>query len=422
MIIRLLFVILLFILNHLTQVQACGGCSTCKLSDPACVPTEVKTQQVPYSSGWWFTKKTGYRTVTTYYKGQPYCCGGYSLQGLTCKTAAINCGGCDQTGASSEKACVQSVQQKISRKSVISYQCSAWWWTSKTCYRTMIYYQLARKDIKTCCSGYVLNGDTCVKDTRPKTCGKSKYSTPGIRQIVGGNTALPNEFPWQLRLVLNENGLCGATLIGSEWLVTAGHCVEPYANNPGRILVIAGDHRVLSTDSTEQMRYGLNVFLHDDYNPNTYDNDIAVVRVNSPFSINDNVRPACLPETCDEDYVNKQVLISGWGRSNAGNRDIQDIRPDALNFAWMTAKAREYCYMYGGSLDKTICVSDDVGDRKRSPCFGDSGGPMVIKKDDGRFTVIGLAAFVADVGCAEGLPSGYTDIRPYLRWLKQIIY
>ncbi|KAK2165757.1 hypothetical protein LSH36_45g00015 [Paralvinella palmiformis] len=326
MMIRLLFAVLIFILNSITYIQACGGCSTCKLSDSACVPTEVKTRQIPFSTGWWFTKRTGYKTVTTYYKGRPYCCGGYVLDGFTCNTAAMNCGGCDLTGTDSEQACVQSVQQKISRRSVISYKCNAWWWTVKTCYRTNIYYTLSRKEIRSCCSGYILNGDTCIKDNSPKTCGKSKYPSPGIRQIVGGNTAQPNEFPWQVRLIMNENGICGGTLIGSRWVLTAAHCAKQYADNPGRITIIGGDHLYQTPESTEQTslpfyfhRYAISIFVHADYNTKTFDNDIALIRLNSPFTINDDVRPACLPEKCDEEYIDKRVIISGWGRTSKGN-------------------------------------------------------------------------------------------------------
>ena len=44
---------------------------------------------------------------------------------------------------------------------------------------------------------------------------------------MGGQTALPNSWPWQLSL--REKGgkhYCGASLISSEWAVTAAHCVK----------------------------------------------------------------------------------------------------------------------------------------------------------------------------------------------------
>ncbi|KAK2165758.1 hypothetical protein LSH36_45g00016 [Paralvinella palmiformis] len=86
-----------------------------------------------------------------------------------------------------------------------------------------------------------------------------------------------------------------------------------------------------------------------------------------------------------------------------GSSDSTSTRLNALQFAWMTVKTREFCSMFGESFDTNICLSDDVGDHERSPCFGDSGGPMVLKKEDGRFTVIGIASFVAELGCAEGV-------------------
>ena len=42
-------------------------------------------------------------------------------------------------------------------------------------------------------------------------------------RIVGGTTAPPDAFPWQVWL----NNYCGGSLISPEWVVTAAHCIEP---------------------------------------------------------------------------------------------------------------------------------------------------------------------------------------------------
>ena len=46
------------------------------------------------------------------------------------------------------------------------------------------------------------------------------------KRIVGGQTALPFEWPWTAALVTELIGQrCGGTLINDRWVVTAAHCL-----------------------------------------------------------------------------------------------------------------------------------------------------------------------------------------------------
>ncbi len=50
----------------------------------------------------------------------------------------------------------------------------------------------------------------------------------GYRQarVVGGHDALPGEYCWQVALINSLNQyLCGGALIGTQWVLTAAHCV-----------------------------------------------------------------------------------------------------------------------------------------------------------------------------------------------------
>lgn len=48
-------------------------------------------------------------------------------------------------------------------------------------------------------------------------------------RIINGSIASKNQFPWHVSVigtnVLGEKQLCGGSLIGREWVVTAAHCV-----------------------------------------------------------------------------------------------------------------------------------------------------------------------------------------------------
>lgn len=56
-------------------------------------------------------------------------------------------------------------------------------------------------------------------------------------------------------------------------------------------------------------------FVHPQYNPQTQDNDAAVVRLSSPLSINSgSIRPIKLVNSGVELRGGTKVTVSGWGR------------------------------------------------------------------------------------------------------------
>ena len=68
----------------------------------------------------------------------------------------------------------------------------------------------------------------------PSVGSSSKYvcgvkgSPPTRREgrVVGGEDALPGEWCWQVALINSQNQyLCGGALIGTQWVLTAAHCV-----------------------------------------------------------------------------------------------------------------------------------------------------------------------------------------------------
>lgn len=48
------------------------------------------------------------------------------------------------------------------------------------------------------------------------------------KRIVGGVETLVNEYPWMVALQYNSRFYCGASLINSQYLLTAAHCVQGY--------------------------------------------------------------------------------------------------------------------------------------------------------------------------------------------------
>ena len=58
------------------------------------------------------------------------------------------------------------------------------------------------------------------------------------------------------------------------------------------------------------------------YNDETSNNDIVILKLSSPLSLNDNVQPACLPPSTNwtpENNSNNQCFVSGWGTTTPGS-------------------------------------------------------------------------------------------------------
>ena len=53
----------------------------------------------------------------------------------------------------------------------------------------------------------------------------------------------------------------------------------------------------------------------NEYNDDTYKNDIIILKLKSPLSFNSKVQPACLPSAnwAPENDANNKCFVSGWG-------------------------------------------------------------------------------------------------------------
>lgn len=54
--------------------------------------------------------------------------------------------------------------------------------------------------------------------------------------------------------------------------------------------------------------------LHVDYNPTTYTNDIAIIRIEKPTLFNTYIWPICMPPL-NEDWSGRNAIVMGWGTS-----------------------------------------------------------------------------------------------------------
>lgn len=126
-----------------------------------------------------------------------------------------------------------------------------------------------------------------------------------VSKIIGGELAAANTWPWAVSLYYHNNFRCGAAIIAESWVLTAAHCVEDL--NLTALSVSAGSQEIYDF---KQYRRVVSYKIHPNYNPDTVENDIALLNIQYPFNMTDkSVKKICLPSITDFNYppVNADV-------------------------------------------------------------------------------------------------------------------
>lgn len=270
----------------------------------------------------------------------------------------------------------------------------------------------------------LLGGDGGVK----KGSSVNKEAACGVTslypqtKVVGGKNAAFGAWPWQVSVRkvsffgFSSTHRCGGAVISSEWIATAGHCVEDLALQSIRIRVGEYDFSSMSEPFPYIERAARRKVVHPKYNFYTYENDLALVQLDQPIQFPPHVAPICLPPD-NIDLLGRNATVTGWGRLNEGGTlpaILQEVRVpivsnDKCKDMFLSAGRPEYI------PDIFLCAGYEEGGR--DSCQGDSGGPLQVKGDDGKWFLAGIISW--GIGCAEqNLPGVCTRISRFKLWIQ----
>ncbi|XP_066266987.1 chymotrypsin B-like isoform X2 [Branchiostoma lanceolatum] len=232
----------------------------------------------------------------------------------------------------------------------------------------------------------VVPGSCGTPAIQPRSSEMLRYDQAQGR-IVNGDDATPHSWPWQVSLQTSTDWhYCGGSLVNENWVVTAAHCDPSLSGD----YVVLGEHdRGSSTESTQRLRIATKI-CHPQYNSNTIDYDICLLKLATPAVMSDKVHPVCLGNYGDEGSFpgGMNCYTSGWGKTSASS----STTPNILQQAMIPLVSTSQCQSAWGSVntitDRMICAGADGA----TSCMGDSGGPLVCQKD-GAWNLVGVVSW-----------------------------
>uniref|UniRef100_A0A3Q3JKN3 Peptidase S1 domain-containing protein n=1 Tax=Monopterus albus TaxID=43700 RepID=A0A3Q3JKN3_MONAL len=145
---------------------------------------------------------------------------------------------------------------------------------------------------------------------RIAVCGQRSSKVQNITQprsrIVGGSPAPPGSWPWLVNLQLDGGLMCGGVL------------VDTVVSTTGQMTLMIT--QLVSTKLFSLITHQSDVLLFLQFNPKTFNNDIALVELTSPVVLSEHVTPVCLPSGM-EPPTGSSCLVAGWGSLFEGDGD-----------------------------------------------------------------------------------------------------
>jgi secreted trypsin-like serine protease len=241
------------------------------------------------------------------------------------------------------------------------------------------------------------------------------------QEIVGGSPEQARDAPWivSIRAKTSGNHFCGGAIL-DEWnVVTARHCLNVQDNRPKNLLspsliqVLAGASKTTQKGGATQLVDVADVLpLDDDFNTDfSVGSDIIVLRLAKPLEWTKTVKPIEPARLADEAAgllaPGKIATVTGFGRTSTDGPPGEKLRTVDVPIVPLSVGEE----VIGHELALDLMAAGGV--EAEDSCFGDSGGPLTVKKG-GKTLLAGVVSGGATFECgAAGAPGLYTRLAAF---------
>lgn len=254
-------------------------------------------------------------------------------------------------------------------------------------------------------------------------------------RIINGQPITVDQAPWQVALlhasVPNDDynaQFCGGSILSADWIITAAHCVvdnNGAAVSPASVEVGAG---ITTLGSPNVTRFEVSqVVVHPEYNSATTNNDIAVLELASPLTLDGTTKQAIVmpdPAALGAGWpaANTTALVSGWGNTSTNGSSFP-VQLQAATVNVLTNPADTACGSYpdpwgSAYVNTTMLCAGYLTPPTKDSCQGDSGGPLAVN-NNGTHYLAGIVSW--GYGCANpDYPGIYTRVSNYKNWIDGV--
>ncbi|KAL5278364.1 hypothetical protein ACFFRR_003159 [Megaselia abdita] len=190
-----------------------------------------------------------------------------------------------------------------------------------------------------------------------------------VGRIVNGIDSQIEQFQYQLSLRVNNKHLCGASVIGLKWALTASHCFDGGIHkSPIQVSLRGGS----SSPFTGGVIFNVKkILLHPLYTTD-YDYDVALIQSKTNLE-GQNIHPIQIADVNYNLIPGSECVVSGWGQLNVVDKTTPETLQSTGLIIVETNSCNDTLREHDGIRSTMFCASGGVKDA----CQGDSGGPLV---------------------------------------------
>ncbi|KAL0895097.1 hypothetical protein ABMA27_013554 [Loxostege sticticalis] len=218
--------------------------------------------------------------------------------------------------------------------------------------------------------------------------------------VIQGNKTHIRHYPHSVYLNIictRITYICGGSILNQRVVLTAGHCLEDCTGKyRDEVYLKYGHENPSQMGSTQMKRF----IMHERYDGNSLDNDIALVSGKRNIPLGKTVRRIAIFRSPPRQRL---AYMAGWGVMNYRNDvaltlldTVQEMQPNKV------------CKLLGTMPRGTFCAGSIKG--PGNPDRGDSGSALVVKK----YVQIGLVSYKVDHYSLVV----YTNVSYFYSWIR----